>query len=238
MSVASLLPPTIKSKLRPSWHRFKKFAAPLTNYLGEMGVQTRVRYMQVKRAFIPAKIPAAAGGKLNLHLGCGRVDHKEFINIDGYPFPNVHYVQSLAKLPQFADESVDLIYASHCLEHFSYRQTEAVLSEWFRVLKKGGTLRISVPDFDKLVDIYTIHRKDPDLMIGQLMGGQDYKYNYHFTVLNEVNLSRKLETVGFRTLSSWIPGSEPLTTFQDFSIYQHEIAGRSHEISLNIQATK
>ena len=46
------------------------------------------------------------------------------------------------RLP-FADGSQDAIFVSHCLEHISNYQ--AVLADWFRVLKIGGYLVIAVP---------------------------------------------------------------------------------------------
>lgn len=194
--------------------------------------------MKVKRVFVAAPIPVEAEGRVNVHLGCGRIDHKQFINIDGYPFPHVHYVQTIDRLPQFQDGSVDLIYASHCLEHFRYTHTKSVLEEWCRVLKKGGVLRLSVPDFDKLVEIYLHHDHDPDVILPQLMGGQNNQYNFHLTALNLVNLSRLLLEVGFACVREWQPGTSDLTTFNDFSIYKKEIAGQYHEISLNIEAVK
>lgn len=200
--------------------------------------QPRIAYLKLKRLFFVAPVPVQAAGKLYLHLGCGGVIHEKFINIDGYPFPHVHYVQSIDKLPQFKDESVDLIYASHCLEHFSYIKTERVLTEWFRVLKKGAILRLSVPDFDKLVDIYIMHHRDPDVILPQLMGGQNNKYNFHYTALNKVNLSNLLNSVGFTEIRPWQPGSNDLTTYNDFSIYKKEVAGNMHEISLNLEAIK
>ena len=97
---------------------------------------------------------------------------------------------------------------------------------------------MSVPDFDKLVEIYTFHHHDPDMILPQLMGGQNNKYNYHLTALNEVNLSKALQSVGFAEIREWQPGSGDLTTFDDFSTYKKEIAGKMYEISLNIEAIK
>jgi SAM-dependent methyltransferase len=46
------------------------------------------------------------------------------------------------RLP-FDDESQDTVHSSHCLEHIpDYR---AALAEWFRVLKVGGYLVLTVP---------------------------------------------------------------------------------------------
>lgn len=221
----------LKNILRPYWHMLKKFYCWLQ-------LQPRIIFIKLKRLFIAAKIPVQAEGDLNLHLGCGEIDHKKFINIDGYPFPHVHYVQSIDRLPQFKDGCVDLIYASHCLEHFSYFQTKTVLEEWYRVLKKEAVLRLSVPDFDKLVEIYSIHNHDPDMINSQLMGGQNNKFNFHYTALNKVNLGRMLLAVGFTEIREWQPGTEDLMTFNDFSIYKKEIAGNHYEVSLNIEAVK
>lgn len=46
------------------------------------------------------------------------------------------------RLP-FADESVDTVFSSHCLEHIE-REQDAI-REWFRVLKVGGFLVCFVP---------------------------------------------------------------------------------------------
>ncbi len=85
----------------------------------------------------------------------------------------------------FPDEYADLIYASHVLEHISHNEVLKVLKEWYRVLKKGGILRLSVPDFDKLIDVYLTEEKDIRAIIGPLMGGQDNPYNFHKSVFNE-----------------------------------------------------
>lgn len=231
MSITCLLLTKVKNRLLFYWLETHKFNDWIK-------LQSKIAYIKFKHLYIAVPIPREAQGKLNLHLGCGNIDHKKFINIDGYPFPNVHYVQTIDKLPQFEDGSVDLIYASHCLEHFSYFKTQSVLEEWCRVLKKGAVLRLSVPDFDKLVGIYLHHNHDPDVILPQLMGGQNDQYNFHLTALSKVNLSRLLLAAGFTGIREWLPGTDDLTTFNDFSIYKKEIMGEYYEISLNIEAVK
>ena len=49
------------------------------------------------------------------------------------------------RLP-FGDETVDKIYSSHFLEHIPYAKGLHVLKECRRVLLKGGTMRLVVPD--------------------------------------------------------------------------------------------
>src|SRR5205085_9397769 len=112
------------------------------------------------RHFFRPPFPKLEDGVINLHLGCGSVNHPNFINIDGLPAPHVHYIRPIEDLSPFKDNSVDLVYACHCLEHFRYKKVPDVLSEWFRVLKKGGILRLSVPDFDLLLEIYKQQGRD------------------------------------------------------------------------------
>lgn len=48
----------------------------------------------------------------------------------------------------FENESVDFIYSSHVLEHLFRDEAEGILRDAFRVLKKGGLIRIAVPDVE------------------------------------------------------------------------------------------
>jgi predicted SAM-dependent methyltransferase len=54
----------------------------------------------------------------------------------------------------FPDTVVDNIYTSHCLEHLEPCRLRFVFSDFFRVLKKGGKIRIVVPSFKKGVFYY------------------------------------------------------------------------------------
>lgn len=63
-----------------------------------------------------------------------------------------------------ADESVDLVYSSHMLEHLDTFEARAFLTEVRRVLVPGGTLRLAVPDLRGLVQEY-IANGDADLFM-------------------------------------------------------------------------
>lgn len=49
-------------------------------------------------------------------------------------------------MPGVADETFDFVYSSHCLEHM--RDPSEALSNWWRILKRGGHLVVVVPDED------------------------------------------------------------------------------------------
>ncbi len=191
---------------------------------------------RVSRALFPRPYPPAP--ELYLHLGCGTIDHPGFVNVDGYPFPHVHHVRSIADLSPFADGSAGLVYASHCLEHFPRGAVPGVLAEWRRVLRAGGVLRLSVPDFDRLVAIYERHGRDLGTIDQVLMGGQHNHFDFHQAAFTRRTLAALLEQAGLRDVREWTPGSDALTSLPDWSGREIDIGGEKHAISLNLEASR
>jgi len=89
-----------------------------------------------------------------VNLGCGAVAHPAWVNLDLAPLsPLVKKVDLLGPLP-FSDNSVDAVYHAHVLEHFSREDGARFLKENVRVLRKGGTLRVVVPDLESICRFY------------------------------------------------------------------------------------
>ncbi|OVE73777.1 hypothetical protein BVX94_02895, partial [bacterium B17] len=87
---------------------------------------------------------------------CGSCWHKDWTNLDFAASQNNHHVKKfnvLDKLP-FDDESFDVVYHSHLLEHLARSEALGFVAETFRVLKKGGITRVVVPDLEKIARIY------------------------------------------------------------------------------------
>ncbi|HEV8441089.1 MAG TPA: methyltransferase domain-containing protein, partial [Methylomirabilota bacterium] len=81
-----------------------------------------------------------------LEIGPGRKRNPGFETLNIVGGYHVNYVlDARSKLP-FKDETFELLYASHILEHIPWYQTDATLKEWTRVLRPGGKLQIWVPD--------------------------------------------------------------------------------------------
>jgi len=191
---------------------------------------------KIKRFFFKKPLPKI--DVVKVHLGCGPVSHPDFINIDGFPFNHVHFVSRIDKLKMLKDDSVDMIYASHCLEHFHYRETRKILKEWRRVLKHNGDIVLSVPDLDRLVEIYKQCNNNPELIIEQLMGGQNNKYNYHFNAFNKISLSNMLTDIGFSDVEEWQSPYAVGGEIVDFSSYSKIIGEKKFPVSLNLKAKK
>ena len=193
-------------------------------------------YGKINRRLIPKPIPS--GHPLRLPLGCGAIDHPGFVNIDGIDRPHVHFVQSLTKLTRFQDGTVEFIYTSHTLEHFPRVQTISILKDWCRVLRPGGQLCVSVPDLDRILDIYRMTNFDADAILPPLFGGQDYPFNFHHTTFNRASLARALLEAGFSSVASWAHGRDGFHDLPDWSGRSIRINGQLVPISLNSQAIK
>ena len=117
---------------------------------------------------------------MKLHLGCGKIFIPGYYHIDVIEFPHVNLVHNIDKLPMVADNTCDVVYSCHVLEHFHKKMIQDVLIEWLRILKPGGVLRISVPDMAALARIY-IQTGNLELVLGPIFGRGDYLYNIHYS---------------------------------------------------------
>ena len=54
--------------------------------------------------------------------------------------------------------SYNVVFTSHMLEHVPHFRLEKTISEFNRILKKNGILRIVVPDLKKMVNAYVKKR--------------------------------------------------------------------------------
>ena len=63
----------------------------------------------------------------------------------------------------FRDSSVDFIFSSHVLHHLYREEALALIREALRVLKPGGTMRITVPDLEVIVALYLEGRREQAL---------------------------------------------------------------------------
>lgn len=133
---------------------------------------------------------------LCFNLGCRTTRIPGFLNVDLYDGDNVDIRTDVSDLKQIAGGSVNTIYASHILEHFSHTKTVAVLKEWFRVIVPGGKLYVAVPDFDAMVQLYL--KTGLTIFIrNSLYGDQGYDLAYHYTAFNFASLAAACAAAGF-----------------------------------------
>ena len=168
-----------------------------------------------------------------LHIGCGdNLLPKPFENLDGRELEGIDYISPATKL-RFDDDIFDLVYASHVLEHFKKDETQDVINEWVRVLKPGGIIRLSVPSIEQLIKIYQ-KTNDLESIIGPLMGGQTYDFNFHYNAFNTKSLTAYLESAGCEAVHPWNYKRTSHSAYFDFS----QATTCEIPISLNLEARK
>jgi predicted SAM-dependent methyltransferase len=176
---------------------------------------------------------------MKLHLGCGRRHIPGYVHIDVVDYPHVDHVSSIDNLSFLQDGSVELIYNCHVLEHFKRREVRRVLGEWYRVLAPGGLLRVSVPDFAALCEVYA-RTRDLSLVIGPIFGRQDYLYNIHYNLFDFDTLKSQLEDAGFREVRryDWRETEHAHTDDYSQAYIPHMDKERGVLISLNIECRR
>lgn len=175
---------------------------------------------------------------IKLHLGCFKKKIHGFINVDirGDVEPDV--VDDVSKLERFKPDSVDLIYTSHVLEHFTREDSIKAMKRWHEVIKPNGTIRISVPDLEACFEHYICHKK-LDLLKCLLYGSQKHPYDFHYTGWDFTTLKRDLESVGFKDVRRY-----DWTKTEHFFVDDYSAAYLPHKdqngklMSLNVEATK
>lgn len=88
-----------------------------------------------------------------LNIGCGATYHHDWTNVDMGMDSNVTNHDVTQGLP-FPDNTFDVVYHSHLLEHIPYENALSFMQECFRVLKPGGITRILVPDLEMTAKLY------------------------------------------------------------------------------------
>lgn len=90
-----------------------------------------------------------------LHIGCGGNILGDWLNSDFLPHPyRILHLDATKTLP-FPSETFDYIFSEHTIEHISYVDGLFMLTECHRVLKNNGKIRISTPNIQFLIDLYT-----------------------------------------------------------------------------------
>ena len=109
-----------------------------------------------------------------LNIGSGQRPLPGYINLDIDEVSFVDVVADCRCLP-FKENTFDEIHSRAVLEHISWRETFDVLWEWRRVLKFGGTLIVSVPNWQWLRQ----QEKTAWEIVPWVMGAQRDQYDYH-----------------------------------------------------------
>lgn len=146
-----------------------------------------------------------------------------------------------------SDNSVDLIFSRATLEHLTYQELINHFLECHRLTKKGGYVRMSVPDFDIMINNYLDKKEDiekakseseisssvhienhTDLFISRVL------YHDHYYLHNFDTLSRALRKTGFTNIKKVNAGETQISAIKE-ELYKAEIGRDEYEILLEAQ---
>lgn len=122
------------------------------------------------------------GTKKIIDIGCGPTK-REFeegipVRVDIREECEPDYRCDVRLLP-FGNEEFDIVYSSHCLEHFKRNEWENVLLEWLRLLKKDGELRLVLPNILWSADCLMKGIINNDVL-NVLYGAQSNPFDIHY----------------------------------------------------------
>ncbi len=183
--------------------KFEEAKSFLNKLLLERNEDEKVEILRRIFTFDECKI--GEGMKL-LNLGCGYHYHPSWVNVDFHKTGEHVIAYNLINGIPFEDESFDVVYHSHLLEHFPKRFAPLFLKECYRVLKPGGIIRIVVPDLEQIVRIYL------ESLEGALQGNEEAKLKYDW-ILIELFDQMVREKSGGEMLEYWKQYPMPLEDF-------------------------
>jgi len=188
---------------------------------------------------------------MKINLGCYDKKLPGFTNIDIRPEADPDIIDDAFELKTIQNNSVELIYSSHMLEHLNYDETKSALKLWYSKLIDGGILRLAVPDFESVCRRYIYNGSIEDVL-HSVCGSQKHEFDYHYNIFDEKRLRSLLLEAGFKSVSrynwwektphnycddfsqSYIPANERTIALSHGRV----VHGRGILMSLNVEAIK
>jgi len=112
-----------------------------------------------------------------LNLGCGDRLHSAWTNLDFTSNSPAVQSHDLRRGIPLKDGVADAVYLSHLLEHFPRKEGQDLLKECYRVLRRGGVLRVVVPDLERTARLYL------QALENALRGYQEWELRYDWMML-------------------------------------------------------
>lgn len=118
-----------------------------------------------------------------INVGSGSHILEDYINIDHREIEGVDIVGDISKIP-LGPQSLDEVFASHVVEHFTERQIIPILKHWYSLLIPGGKIRIIVPDIENMSIQFAAGNISWNQLRTVTLGGQDYSSDYHLNTFS------------------------------------------------------
>jgi len=134
---------------------------------------------------------AVLDDSIRLNIGCGEYHLQGFINVDQFANVNPDLLADALNLP-YQPGTIDEIYAGHLLEHLTFEEGQKALKYWYSLLKSGGIIGITVPDFDIIAKKHLVNptaesmKQINDMWIYSYVQDSLHRYCYNEALLIDV----------------------------------------------------
>jgi len=169
-------------------------------------------------------------GKRNFGSGWIHIDQSKFEHIDEN------------NIFDFSYKNVDLIYASHLISYFDYDTCSKLLEYWYSKLRTGGILRLAVPNFRTICQLYIDNKFSLESFVGPLYGRMvsDEKEIFHKYCYDQEQLTNLLLKLNYKNIRLWDHKKVEHGSFDDHSqaYLPHMDKENGTLISLNLECEK
>lgn len=170
---------------------FKFLYAPLKDRRARLQASVRAEEWR-KKGFSGAKLDVC-GGRNPIRPG-------EFLNVDIVSFPGVDLTFDICKGFPIPDGVIAEIFSAATLEHLRKHHVDHVLSEFWRILRPGGTLTICMPDMEKIARQIVDHGDSDAIqqnLFGKFKSDETDLYDTHKWMCSEREMHAMLAALGF-----------------------------------------
>ncbi len=150
-----------------------------------------------------------------LNLGCGSNKLSDSINIDINEEFKPDLLLDFLKFPYpFANDSIDVIYFFHTIEHITKVAHPTLLTEFHRILHSDGQLIISYPEFVKIAQAFIDNRFGwrESFWEATIYGRQTTKHDYHVCAMDTPTFTQLLCEIGFNIVETKSESNQDFNT--------------------------
>jgi len=173
----------------------------VADILVKLGTDTQTKYICDNR-----NIMGIVKTPLKLHVGCGSIKMKGYVNTDISKTPATDIIADCFELP-FQPETVDEISSYHLIEHFDKEEALNLLRYWHSLLKVGGKIIIECPNIVGMVKRFLnayeeTNEPNPGYLFGHCsnINREHILNDYHKWGYTQETIKKTLEKVGFESV--------------------------------------
>ena len=138
----------------------KYFVRLVRNLFGITPESLTLNYHLKRKDFLIKNYLNENNSSKKLQIGCQIHNMKQWLNVDILPKnDDIVYMDATKKFP-LPDNTFSHVFSEHMIEHIGFEDGIFMVKECYRVMKKGGRIRLVTPNLKFLINLYTEPKSD------------------------------------------------------------------------------